>query len=91
MYWTESIIKYPYFLSHYWADEVEVVPFEQFYGFNWSPEDLKKFYETDNKIPDSYVYHLWSNSAYDRYLKDVTEESVKSGVNNFSGLILKYL
>ena len=83
LYWTELSIKYPYFLSHYWADEVEVVPFEQFYGFSWEPEDLRKFYETNEKIPDSYVYHLWSNSAYDKYLKDVSEESVKSSDTNF--------
>jgi len=91
LYWTELSIKYPYFLSHYWADEVEVVPFERFYGFGWSPEDLKKFYETDDKIPEPYIYHLWSNSAYDRYLKDVSEEFVKSGDTNFSRLVVKYL
>lgn len=91
LYWTELSIKYPYFLSHYWADEVEVVPFERFYGFSWVEEDLKKFYETNEKIPEAYVCHLWSNSAYDRYLKDVSQESVKSAETNFSGLILKYL
>lgn len=91
LYWTELIIKYPYFLSHYWADEIKVVPFEQFYGFSWGKEDLRKFYETNEKIPNSYVYHLWSNSAYDRYLKDVSENSVKSDDTNFSKLILKYL
>ena len=68
-----------------------MVPFERFYGFSWEPEDLRKFYETDEKIPDAYVYHLWSNSAYDKYLKDVSEEFIKSRDTNFSGLILKYL
>ncbi|MBU1000706.1 hypothetical protein KKE78_04920 [Patescibacteria group bacterium] len=91
LYWTELIIKYPYFLSHYWADEVKVVPFEQFYGFSWTNEDLKKFYKANEEIPQSYVYHLWSNGAYDRYLKDVSEESIKSSDTNFSRLILKYL
>ena len=91
LYWTELSIKYPYFLSDYWADEVEVVPFEQFYGFSWSAEDLIRFYETNEKIPKPYVYHLWSDSAYGRYLKDVSEESVKSSESNFSRLILKYL
>ena len=91
LYWTELSIKYPYFLSHYWAEEVEVVPFQQFYGFSWSAEDLRKFYETNEKIPNSYVYHLWSNSAYDEYLKDVSEESIKSQNTNFSRLILRYL
>lgn len=89
--WTESCIKYPYFLSHYWAEEVEVIPFEQFYGFSWDKEDLRKFYETVEKIPNSYVCHLWSNSAYDKYLKDVSEESIKSRDTNFSRLILRYL
>lgn len=91
LYWTESSIKYPYFLSHYWADEVEVVPFETFYGFGWVEEDLEKFYKTNKKIPESYVYHLWSNSAYDKYLKDVTKESIKSQDTNFSRLILRYI
>lgn len=91
LYWTEASIKYPYFLSNYWADEIDVIPFEKFYGFSWATEDLTKFYETNFEISESYVYHLWSNSAYDKYLKDVTEASLKSSDTNFSRLMLKYL
>lgn len=91
MYWEETSVKYPLFLSHYWANEVDVVPFEEFYGFNWTQQELKRFFETNESIPNSYIYHLWSNKSYELYLKDVTEESLKSQDTNFSRIMLKYL
>lgn len=91
-YYSEMSVKYSYFLSSIYAEEIDILGSEAFFYPNYSQKELALFFETyDPSFENSYCHHLWSNAAYDKYLKQVTQESIDKQDTSFSRLAKQFL
>lgn len=92
MYYSEISIKYSKFLSMIYEEEIHVEPNTSFYYPSYSESDLREFFAEDtDKFAQAYCHHLWSNSAYEKYLKNLTLEDIKTKDTTFNKLARKFL
>lgn len=92
MYYSEISIKYSNFLSQYYSEEIKVVDKDHFFFPSHSEKELEEFFvKTDGNFDKSYVFHLWANIAWGKYLKNLTEEDIKTIDSNFNTRARKFL
>lgn len=91
-YYSELSVKYPKFLSMIYAEEITIVDRKQFFYPNYDPEELALFFTQDTELfKDAYCYHLWSNAAYEIYLKHITVETIMNQETTFSKIARRYM
>lgn len=89
LYYTEMSVKYPLFLSQFYAVELKIIESEQFFRPDWTEGDLDKFFKTTcHDFDNNYVCHLWETrldelKTYDQFLN---EESIKNSDSVFASL-----
>ncbi|MDO8472072.1 MAG: glycosyltransferase [bacterium] len=92
LYYSEMPVKYPHFLSLFYPEEIHVEPKESFFYPSYFAPELEEFFTTDShRFDGAYCYHLWNNAAYDKYLKDITPEKIKTEDTAFTRLARPFL
>ena len=75
--WNYHSIIYPKDLSLKNPNKIRVEPQESFYKHMWDDEGLSNlFVNTDRNLDNCYSLHLWSHVCWDKYLKNINEDSI---------------
>ncbi len=91
-YWDEMSVKYPAFLAKLYPHELHTVGPRTFFWPNWRTADLKKLYEADGEPdPSSYCVHLWESQAFDKYLQDLNENTIRTRDTRFHRIARRFL
>lgn len=92
MYYAELSTKYTKMLQFLYPEEIITVDKTKFFYPNYSEEELYEFFTQDtHKYDGGIVYHLWSNSAWEDYLKQETIEEIMSKNTAFTRLARRFL
>lgn len=93
LYYSEMSIKYSRFLAQNYPEEIHIEEQKSFFYPGYTDEDLELFFKgnSDELFAEAYCHHLWANAAYERYLKGLTEERIKTEESTFNRLARRYL
>lgn len=92
LYYSEMSVKYSHFLSMIYPEEIHIEPHQSFFYPSYFPPELEEFFTTDShRFDGAYCYHLWTNAAYEQYLKDITVEKIFSEDTAFARLARPFL
>lgn len=91
-YYSEISIKYSHFLSNYYPEEIKVVDRKHFFFPSHAEDELHDFFvENNGGYEDCYVFHTWASIGWENYLKNLSEEEIKTKDTNFNVLARKFL
>ncbi|HEX3527148.1 MAG TPA: glycosyltransferase [Thermoanaerobaculia bacterium] len=91
-YWNEFAVKYPAHLAGLHPDRVHVVDHRAFFWPTWIDDDLHLLYRgTGASFAEAYCVHLWEQVAWDRYLKDLDVDFIRSVDTNFNRLARRFI
>jgi len=91
-YYSEISIKYSHFLSNYYPEEIKVVDKNHFFYPSHAEDELKNFFlGNGGGYEECYVFHTWASIGWENYLKNISEEDIKTKDTNFNVLARKFL
>lgn len=91
-HWGEMAVRYPAMLAERYPDRVHVVGPRAFFWPTWTPSDLRLLFEgTGEGFEEAYCLHLWEQRSWDRYLRDLDAEAVRTRDTNFHRLARRFL
>jgi hypothetical protein len=90
--YVEMSVRYPAMLASLCPTMVQPLPQETFLWADWSGDGLRKLFKRDVEVPEGVLaLHLWESHAWEKYLKDLTPESVRSGKTTFATIAHRFL
>ena len=90
--YVEMSVRYPAMLASLCPTMVKALPQETFLWADWSDAGLSKLFLEDIEVPEEALgLHLWESHAWEKYLKDLTPESVRSGKTTFATIAHRFL
>jgi hypothetical protein len=78
-YWAEHACQVPLRLSTEFPDEVTILPYNAFFGLDYTRNDLALMFSSREPFvgPGAYANHLWESLAWERFLADLTPGQVR--------------
>jgi hypothetical protein len=90
-FWGEHSVLVPYQLSRQYPDLVKKIsPFAFHYPIH-DAMGLKLLFEDNVRFKKAYVHHLWESASWEKYLKDLSFETVLKNDTTYNLLARKYL
>ena len=77
-YWAEHSVALPLKLSAKYPDLLHIEKYNSFHYPLYYPLSLKKMFRLNMKYPHAYCHHLWENGSWDKYLKNLNLDYIKS-------------
>jgi hypothetical protein len=91
-HYVEYSVRYPALLADLCPGMVDRLSPETFLWVRWNEEGLKEFFEKDIPVPASVrCIHLWESHSWERYLKPLTEQSIKANDTTYHRLVRPFL
>ncbi|HVT14682.1 MAG TPA: glycosyltransferase [Thermoanaerobaculia bacterium] len=91
-HWNEMAVRYPAFLARTYPARVHVLDHRAFFWPTWEDSHLRMLYlDSGLSFADSYCVHLWEQVAWERYLADLTIDSIRRVDTNFNLLARRFL
>lgn len=87
--WGTHGVVMPLTLSKIHPTLVHILPQETFFYPLW--KEVEKLYEAVVLNPNAIIHHLWESSSWDKYLKDLTEEDIRSKDTTYNLIARKFL
>ena len=89
--WEFHSVKMPMILARQVPQEIQILPQDAFFKFDWSQDGYKNLLEKSVPLDGVYSIHLWESHIYD-FLKNMDEETVmKIRESTYGRLANKYL
>jgi hypothetical protein len=90
-YWGEHSVLLPYKLSKTYPELLYIInPF----AFHFPLHDqrgLELLFEKSAYFPKAYIHHLWESASWDKYLKHLNADNVRSENTTYNLIARKYL
>jgi len=90
-YWAEHSVALPLSLSIKYPDLLHI---EEYYCFHYPlyyPLSLKKMFRYNFKYDRAYCHHLWENGSWEKYLKNLTIDYIKSVDTTYNRIARRFL
>ena len=96
-FWDELSVRTPLRLAREFSARaparpaIHIEPPASFFQPGFEPQELKGLFERDLPHPEAYCHHLWWNYAFDRYLRALTPELIRTVDTTYNRLARPYL
>ena len=77
-YWAEHSIAYPLKLAKKLKDKIHIVKYNRFHYPLYYPLSLKRLFVFCNDYEEAYCHHLWQGASWEKYLKNLNVDDIKS-------------
>ncbi len=90
-YWAEHSVKYPLQLAKKMKDKICIVEYNRFHYPLYYPISLKKLFIYCFDYKEAYCHHLWENGSWEKYLKDLNVDDIKSKDTTYNLIARRFL
>ncbi|MBS1517379.1 MAG: hypothetical protein JSS91_04760 [Bacteroidetes bacterium] len=90
-YWAEHSVQIPLKLSKLHPELLHIEPYDSFHYPLYYSFELKKMFEKNLRYPNAFCHHLWEGGSWDKYLKDMTVESILKNDTTYNLLARRFL
>lgn len=92
-YWNEFSVKYPAHLARALPESIHIEGCESFFWPSWTDEGLRMLFEdgAGYTFDRAYCHHLWAQRAWDRYLRNLTPQSIRESRSPYGLIARRFL
>jgi len=90
-YWAEHSVALPLTLSKKYPGILHIEEYNSFHYPLYYPLSLRKMFRYNLSYDKAYCHHLWENGSWDKYLKNLTEDYIKSVNTTYNLIARKFL
>jgi|LauGreDrversion4_2_1035121.scaffolds.fasta_scaffold43077_3 hypothetical protein len=90
-FWGEHSVLVPYQLSKTYPKLVQKINPYAFHYPLYNQRGLELLFEKSANFPKAYIHHLWESASWDKYLKHLNADNVRSENTTYNLIARKYL
>jgi hypothetical protein len=90
-YWAEMSVRKPMELSRKYPGLIHIEPYDSFHYPLYYFFDVKKIFQRNMDYPNAYCHHYWDGASWEKYLKNLTEDEIKSKDTTYNKIARKFL
>lgn len=90
-FYSEMSSNYPELLAKLMPGEIHLEPNPSFYFPMYDDKGLKMLFEEKHDFKEAFCHHFWESAAWEKYLKNLTIEQIKSQDTTYSTIAKKFL
>ncbi len=90
-YWAEISVQRPLVLSKKYPGLIHVEPYDSFHYPLYYSFDVKRIFEKCIDFKNAYCHHYWDGSSWEKYLKHLDEDTIKTKDTTYNVIARKYL
>ena len=90
-YWNEHSVLLPLKLAAEHPEELTRLGPYAFHYPLYHPEGLKQMFEEDQNFPEALAHHLWESFAWEPYMKNLSEEDIRTRNTTYNRLARRFI